>query len=36
MCKHILRGGGKIKGEESLGALLSGYGGYWDLFAVFR
>ena len=26
----------EIKGEESLEALLSGYGGYWVLFAVFR
>lgn len=26
----------EITGEESLGALLSGYGGYWDLFAFFR
>lgn len=26
----------EIKGEESLGALLSGYGGVLGLFAVFR
>ena len=32
---RLIFGGWFKQGEESLGALLSGYGGYWDLFAVF-
>ena len=33
---HYFQNGIRNKERRACGALLSGYGGYWDLFAVFR